>query len=413
MWSGLCEFRGFKKMKSYLIQLTGILLSVIITYSAHATPYQYERRKVKDHVIHIVTLNSTDYDVQFVKAHNQVFGRETVDSIALRSDGDIAINAGFFEIGQSKDGMPSGTLIVDGKIMGLKSQKHVCLIKQNDQLSIKNISNTLQIKVEDKFIPIHKVNQFPEKNSVVLYSSHWGPSTLTNFKNRKEVAVDRNYNVIATYEHGNVDIPKEGYVISFPSSAPINLKELKTPVDIDFSQSLFGKKDTVSAVMGIPYLIEEGRINGKLSKHTDSHARTAIGLKPNGDIVIVVAEHVYTKPLADITLGEVKAILKNNKDKLSIKYKKELDKLNVSELKEIVQKEFTVPHKAVGLTLLELATFMQELGCHSALNLDGGGSSTLWIEGKIVNQTVGDKDEGIGQSLVRPVSDALVFKKKS
>ena len=35
----------------------------------------------------------------------------------------------------------------------------------------------------------------------------------------------------------------------------------------------------------------------------------------------------------------------------------------------------------VGMTCRELATFMRELGAHYALNLDGGGSSTMWIRG--------------------------------
>ena len=39
-----------------------------------------------------------------------------------------------------------------------------------------------------------------------------------------------------------------------------------------------------------------------------------------------------------------------------------------------------------GLTLQELATFLvDELGVQCAYNLDGGGSSTLWYEGEVVN----------------------------
>ncbi len=38
-----------------------------------------------------------------------------------------------------------------------------------------------------------------------------------------------------------------------------------------------------------------------------------------------------------------------------------------------------------GLTLLELAQVMDELGCETAYNLDGGGSSTMWFMGEIVN----------------------------
>ena len=39
--------------------------------------------------------------------------------------------------------------------------------------------------------------------------------------------------------------------------------------------------------------------------------------------------------------------------------------------------------------MLELASFMRDLGCERALNLDGGGSTTMWVrgepEGGIVN----------------------------
>ena len=38
-----------------------------------------------------------------------------------------------------------------------------------------------------------------------------------------------------------------------------------------------------------------------------------------------------------------------------------------------------------GLTLYELAEFMQGLGVKTGYNLDGGGSSTMYFNGKIVN----------------------------
>lgn len=38
-----------------------------------------------------------------------------------------------------------------------------------------------------------------------------------------------------------------------------------------------------------------------------------------------------------------------------------------------------------GVDLQELATLMRDLGCTEAINLDGGGSSTLVVDGKLVN----------------------------
>lgn len=48
--------------------------------------------------------------------------------------------------------------------------------------------------------------------------------------------------------------------------------------------------------------------------------------------------------------------------------------------------------ESTGLSLLQLAELMKELGCESAYNLDGGGSSTFWFNGKVLNKptTFGD-----------------------
>lgn len=386
--------------------------------AAEAADYHYECRKDNNHVVHVITLHPKDYDLQLVKAHNQVFGRETLESIALRSNADVAINGGFFEIGQGKDGMSSGTLVIDGQLIGLRPQSHACLIQHNNQLSINTVTNDVNLKIGNKRIPLRQINQFSDKKDIVLYSSLWGPSTLTSFKDRKEIAFDSHHQLLATYDHGNAPIPQNGYVVSFPRSHPLEIKDLKDKPSLDFNDSLLANHKEVSAVMGIPQLIKDGEISEDLLQnksqfYTTPQARTAVGLKPDGTIVVVVAEHTYKKPLTDITLGEVRTMLQNNKVKLSLKYLKPPNRLTMDELREIVKEEFTSPNSATGLTIPELANLMLDLGCSSAINLDGGGSSSLWIDGKIVNQTLGDKDEALGQSILRPLSDALIFKRKA
>ena len=49
--------------------------------------------------------------------------------------------------------------------------------------------------------------------------------------------------------------------------------------------------------------------------------------------------------------------------------------------------------ESVGLSLYELAGLMRDLGCVTAYNLDGGGSSTMWFNGRVLNRptTFGDK----------------------
>lgn len=53
---------------------------------------------------------------------------------------------------------------------------------------------------------------------------------------------------------------------------------------------------------------------------------------------------------------------------------------------------------ADGMTRLELADLMVELGAHRAMNLDGGGSSTLWIDGLGVVNEPSDGSERVVSS---------------
>jgi len=59
------------------------------------------------------------------------------------------------------------------------------------------------------------------------------------------------------------------------------------------------------------------------------------------------------------------------------------------------------PGYSRGVDLYELAAIMLEFGCYEALNLDGGGSSTLVICNKIVNHP----SDPTGP---RPVANALL-----
>lgn len=57
-----------------------------------------------------------------------------------------------------------------------------------------------------------------------------------------------------------------------------------------------------------------------------------------------------------------------------------------------------------GMTLDELAGVFVDLGCELAYNLDGGGSSTLYFMGEVINHPTDGKYEG-----EREVSDILFF----
>ena len=55
------------------------------------------------------------------------------------------------------------------------------------------------------------------------------------------------------------------------------------------------------------------------------------------------------------------------------------------------------PGYSAGVTMTGLAQIMQGLGATTAYNLDGGGSSTMYFNGELVNNPLG-KDEERGTS---------------
>jgi hypothetical protein len=61
------------------------------------------------------------------------------------------------------------------------------------------------------------------------------------------------------------------------------------------------------------------------------------------------------------------------------------------------------PGLSEGMTLSELADYMIKLGCDLVLNLDGGASSTFWLNGKVMNSP---------SSGLRPIANGLVLMRK-
>lgn len=66
--------------------------------------------------------------------------------------------------------------------------------------------------------------------------------------------------------------------------------------------------------------------------------------------------------------------------------------------------------EAAGMSMWELQSFMDELGCKDALNFDGGGSTTMYINGKTPNGVVNyPSDNGLyDHEGERKVANALV-----
>ncbi|HAM70197.1 MAG TPA: hypothetical protein DCM86_00950, partial [Verrucomicrobiales bacterium] len=66
----------------------------------------------------------------------------------------------------------------------------------------------------------------------------------------------------------------------------------------------------------------------------------------------------------------------------------------------LVEVDGRQPGLSIGMTLHELGLYMKGLGCEEAMNFDGGGSSTLWFDGRVVNSPCNGGERDIGNGLV-------------
>lgn len=56
--------------------------------------------------------------------------------------------------------------------------------------------------------------------------------------------------------------------------------------------------------------------------------------------------------------------------------------------------------KSIGMTPVQFANLMRYLGATWALNLDGGGSTTMWVDGETVNRPSDSPERPVGSALV-------------
>lgn len=306
--------------------------------------------------IHAVAVNFRDprFCFKSVLGKESVLGRETTSRITGRWNAIVGINAAFF----ANDGDPLGVIVDEGKLLSVPIfSRSVIGFSESGDPMIGNPEFEGRVALPGgRIVPLAGLNQPGVIDAVTVFTSEFG-NTTQKYSNGIELVVSRG-RVIGIGKHDSV-IPPDGYVISGNGDKASLLDEVQLWDRVDIGLSLSEEwKSVQAAVGGGPRLLKAGRIHvkGKEERFAASisdrrHPRTSVGVTANGYVILVAVD--------------------GRQPKLSI-----------------------------GVTLTELAGLMKEMGCVEAINLDGGGSTTLVFRGRVVN-SISDKRE-------RPVSSALL-----
>lgn len=364
---------------------TLLFIVVILTSSfcfAKTTP-GLEYRKVtteNKQVIHILEVDPKQVDIKLIRAKNFHRSRETVVDIANHYHALAAINGGFFRVNEKGDGFPAGLLKIKNHLYGIAYSTRAAIGWSNKEnvVLIDRVQTKTTVNVNQHILPINGMNLPLTTKRTILYSDSYDDNQLY-FEDDATHFIINNNKIVDIKTQNNVTIPANGYVYSAGSNMINKLPKIAIGEPTTINSKLIPLLSPTTAeiwnklpfiLSGTPLLLKNGSLikdyeTEKLTTNfiNNPYARTAIGILHNGNWLLAVAE-------------------KNTRN------------------------------NTTGLSIPELASVMQDLGCNNALNLDGGGSSTMYFNNKVVNFPEGDEDESLGIATIRKVSDAIVLVEK-
>jgi len=282
-----------------------------------------------------------------------------------------AINGDFYQREGTYAGDPRGLQLIDGVLVS--APMGVCLwIDRAGEPHMDDVQSRFQLTWPDGSKVTLGFNEESAPNRLVLFAPSAGAATHTRGGREWILAPEASgttsglpigarmkLRVTEIRDGGNSPIPTHGFVLSAGPALVRRLPTVNTQqvVEVDLSTSV-PMNDAVSGIGGGPMLVRNHRAVRieipdddayQFKSMKERHPRSAVGWNREHYFLVTVDGR---------------------------------------------QKE------SVGMTLEELGKHLAAIGCSEAMNLDGGGSATLWADGRIRNHP-SDGSE-------RPIANALV-----
>ena len=307
-----------------------------------------------------------------VHALDEAVGLETVSSIAARYKAIAAINSGYFRTTGTFRGESIGVLMVKGNLVSETFNDRAAVGFIKSPSSTEDVFGHLRFSARIATRRLsHSVAGFnrplgPEE--LVVFTPQFHRTTLTTPEG-VEVVVRKGRVVSVRDHYGSSEIPSDGYVVSALGNARewltknirkgsrLSLSTLTSPTEPRQAEQW---KQADSIVGGGPQLIKDGRVAITYEQEkiapafvNDRHPRSAIAKLRSGKLLLATIDGRQ-------------------------------------------------PGISVGMSLPTLADLLLEFDAIEAINLDGGGSTTMFLRNSVVNCPSDQTGE-------RPVSDEILI----
>ena len=332
--------------------------------------------------VYTLEVDPTQFEIRPALAYGKGAGLDTVSNIAKQNNAVAAINGGFFK-GNRQNGAPEYAYKIEDTWYADSTTPRSVLgwNEDADELFVGRLKNKWSLSIDGKEYPTGRVNQVRQPAGRVLYTPAYNGRTF-NAGGGVEIGIQNDEVIFVHTEIGSSKIPKDGYVYSIGPQVPFDAEQIEVgmPAIVMHECIAFEAQDPKTQleesdleevdyiVNGIPIMITEGEKVKSFAPEgvqnivprsivTGRHPRTAVGLLENGHWLFVVVD------------GRQQA-------------------------------------HSMGMTIDELANFMLKEGCVEAINLDGGASASMYLQGQTKNRP----GRGRGE---RPVSDAILVLPRS
>ncbi len=306
---------------------------------AHIKMTKYiNQRPVKINIVEIDKSANSSLNIKPEIAGIKLNSRAQIKTIAQKHNSIVAVNAGYFK---PQTGVPLGALVIDGEVLTgpIYNRVGIGIIEENNQTRyvMDKVAMNITIKSNKSILKADNINQ-PRMLSTytIIYTPQWGNMSPMAAKYGKVAAVS-NGKIIAMSAN-QIAIPKDGFVISAPAKI---LDKLALERNITYDIKLIETFKDADHIIGAgPYLVKDREVfvdvtDQKFASITGRNPRSAVGYNDKNELIIVTID------------GR--------------------------------------EENSVGVTLTQLAYIMKGLGCTYAMNFDGGGSSVIYVNGRVTN----------------------------
>lgn len=301
-----------------------------------------------------------------VRAHDRAIVRETTSSLARRYGAIAAVNGGYFLTSGVYMGAAAGAYQLNREVIAGGSGRTALVFCEEEayqeHVAMELVRFRGVVAAQDgATMSLTGINRTRATQDAVVYTPWLGDTTLTSGQGT-EAAVAADSRVLAVAEGTDSAIPPGGKVLSGSGVAATWIRNHLKPGDIvnfdlklEFEPPALGATcRPVDVVGGGPRLVRDGQVAVSaegFGHEFARHPRTAVAVTREGKFLFVTVDGRQSR--------------------------------------------------SAGMKLDELAAELVAMGAVDAMNLDGGGSTTMVVNGELRNSP--------SDGTERPVGDAILI----